>query len=197
MIKPLGRTLPLILAALGLSLAPAQAQTLPWPASPGAGPAPGSPSPMMAPPMEPQRPQQPPPEVQAQQKCVQDFMKLRETTEKLAAVARSAGERKVSRDEMCKHVTTYASAEDKLLSFTKVNSTRCGIPPNILKSLTEAHGHTLTAKKNICTAGAAPGGGSAAPTLSDALGTSRLPVPEGSASGRGTLDTLTGNAIAR
>jgi len=200
MIKPLGRTLPLILTLSGLSLALAQAQTLPWPDAPGtrpgSGPAMGAPAPgpMMAPPMQPQ--QQPPPDVQAQQKCVMDFMKLRETTEKLAATTRAAGERKVPREEMCKHITTYSASEDKLLAFTKANSTRCGIPPEVLKSLTVAHGHTATAKKNICATASGPGPG-AAPTLSDALGTSRMPVPEGSASGRGTLDTLTGNAIAR
>jgi hypothetical protein len=63
--------------------------------------------------------------------------------------------------------------------------------------LQEAHNHTLVARKNLCAAGGGPAGAPAAPTLSDALGTGRLPLPEGSQSGAGTLDTLTGNAIQR
>lgn len=197
MIKTLGRSLPLVLAAIGLSLTLAQAQNLPWPNAPGA---PGggvrgapAPAPMMAPPMQPQ---QPPPESAAQQQCVTEFGTLRNNTEKLAAGARAAGERKAPREEMCKLVQAYAAAEAKWVKFTSDNVARCGIPPQIAKQLREAHNRTLVARKNICSAGPGPGG-PAAPTLSDALGTARMPVPEGSQSGRGTLDTLTGNAIAR
>ncbi len=197
MIKTLGRALPLILAATGLSLTfaqaqLAQAQTLPWPNAPGGGGGPG-PAPMMAPPMQPQ---QPPPGAAAQQQCVTEFGSLREKTEKLAMTAKAAGERKAPREEMCKHVQAYAAAEAKWVKFTSDNVTRCGIPPQVAKQLREVHDRTLVARKNICAAGPGPGG-PAAPTLSDALGTARMPVPDGSQSGRGTLDTLTGNAIAR
>jgi len=44
----------------------------------------------------------------------------------------------------------------------------------------------------VVTVAAAP-----APSLSDALGTTRLPTPETTRTGSGTLDTLTGNAIQR
>ena len=37
--------------------------------------------------------------------------------------------------------------------------------------------------------------GPAAPSLSDALGTTKLPTPQTTKTGNGTLDTLTGNAI--
>jgi hypothetical protein len=58
------------------------------------------------------------------------------------------------------------------------------------------HGHTEQTREKICAA--APAGGAAvAPSLSDALGTTRLPTPETTKTGNGTLDTLTGNAIQR
>ena len=199
MIKTLRRALPLILAATGLSVTLADAQTLPWPTAPGGGAAPppmtalpspatAAPAPMMASP-------QPPPGQALQQQCLEQFTALRETTEKLGGNAKAASERKVSREEMCKLVEAYTAAEAKWVKFTTDNATKCGVPPQIVKQLREAHSHTLVARKNVCATG--PAGGPAAPTLSDALGTGRLPVPDGSRSGSGTLDTLTGNAIAR
>ena len=143
--------------------------------------------------MQPAQPQQAGPE----QQCVEEFTKLRTNVEKLGTNARAASERKVAREEMCKVVQAFAAAEAKWVKFTTDNVARCGIPPEVPKKLREAHANTLNARKNICSAGPAGPAGPAAPSLSDALGTNRLPVPDGSKTGRGTLDTLTGNAIAR
>ena len=57
------------------------------------------------------------------------------------------------------------------------------------------HGKTLGFKKMACATAPAGGGGApAAPSLSEALGTSKLPVSESTTRG-GTLDTLSGNPI--
>lgn len=189
------RALPIIVAAMVLCAAPAAGQNLPWPGD--AAPArPGAPSPMMGPaPMQPAQPM--PQQNAAAQQCVEEFGQLRANVEKLGANARSAGERKVPRDEMCKVIQAFAAAEAKWVKFTNDNAVRCGMPPELPKKLREIHNNTLNARKNICAAGPAGPAGPAAPSLSDALGTNRLPVPDGSQSGRGTLDTLTGPAIAR
>ena len=206
MTMTLGRALPLILVASALSLADAAAQNLPWPgeapAAPAGAPAQQAPAPMPMPMMAPPPPMQAgPPQQQQQggpsQQCVTEFTELRMNVEMLAANARAAGERKVAREEMCKVVQLYATAEAKWVKFTVDNVVRCGIPPDLPKKLREVHAKTQVARKNICSAGPAGPAGPAAPSLSDALGTTRLPVPDGSQSGRGTLDTLTGNAIAR
>jgi hypothetical protein len=195
----LGRTLPLILAAMVLSAGAANAQTMPWPGErpggqPGVGPAPMMPpAPMMQP--------MPPPAMQPAgpaQQCVAQFTELREHVEKLAQNTKAVGERKGPREEMCKAIQVYAAAEEKWVKFTVDNATKCGIPPEVPKQLKMVHERTMTARKNICATGpTGPGGPAAGPSLSDALGTTHLPVPDGSHSGRGTLDTLTGNAIAR
>ena len=194
-----GRTLPLILAAIVLSAvgAAGQTQPLPWPGD-GRAAQPGmvAPGPMMGP--APMQPAQPMPQQGAPDPaCFEEFSKLRANVEKLGASTKAAGERKASREEMCKAVQAFATAEAKWVKFTTDNATRCGMPPDLPKKLREIHSNTLTARKNICAAG--PGGpaGPAAPSLSDALGTNRMPLPDGSQSGRGTFDTLTGNAIAR
>jgi hypothetical protein len=127
--------------------------------------------------------------------CMVEFTKMREDVQKKGLAAKAASERKVTREEMCKHITLYATAEAKWVKFTESNVTTCGIPREVAQQLQTMHGRTEQTRKNICTPGVAaePAG----PSLSDALGTARLPMPETTKSGSGTLDTLTGNAIQK
>jgi len=199
----------LIVAVMMLTVCPAAAQqTLPWPtdspraASPAA-PWPGerapSGSPMPAPAMSPMG--APPPMASpfggggGMPPCMTEFARLREDVQKRGLAAKAAGQRKVSREEMCKHITAYSAAELKWVKYTEGNITSCGIPAEVAQQLKQVHSNTEQTKEKICTAG--PGPTAAPPSLSDALGTSRLPTPETTKSGSGTLDTLTGSAIAR
>jgi hypothetical protein len=50
-------------------------------------------------------------------------------------------------------------------------------------------------RTQVCNAAAAPR--PAAPSLSDALGGPVIATPENTKTGRGTFDTLTGNALAK
>jgi hypothetical protein len=127
--------------------------------------------------------------------CMAEFTKLREDVQKQGLAAKAAGQRKATREEMCKHVTAYSAAELKWVKFTEANVSTCGIPPQIAQQLKQTHAATEQTREKLCAAGtaAAP----AAPSLSDALGTTRLPTPETTKTGSGTLDTLTGNAIQR
>jgi len=127
-----------------------------------------------------------------------EFTKLRDDVQKKGLAAKAAGERKATREEMCKHVTAYNAAELKWVKFTTANvSTSCGIPAEVAQQLKKVHVVTEQTREKICAAGPAAGGAPAAPSLSDALGTTRLPTPETTRTGSGTLDTLTGNAIQR
>ena len=69
-----------------------------------------------------------------------------------------------------------------------------GSAPEFGKQISAANAKSQSVRKNVCTD--RPTGGPAAPSLSDALGTSRQP-PQGGSQRSGTFDTLTGNAIAR
>jgi hypothetical protein len=129
--------------------------------------------------------------------CMAEFGKLREDVEKKGMAAKAAGQRKVSREEMCKHITAYSSAELKWVKFSETNITSCGIPAEVVQQLKQVHNNTEQTKGKICAAGPAAGGGGGPPSLADALGTTRLPTPETTKSGSGTLDTLTGSAIQR
>jgi hypothetical protein len=163
-----------------------QPQQAPWPSNPQpmgpAGPA------MGGPPMAP---------TAVQQDCLRDFTSLRQDVEKKGMAARTANEKKVPREEMCKLVTIYSTSEAKWVKFAADNMTKCGIPKPVVAQIKVAHSHTDDARKKLCAAG--PGqAGPAAPTLSDALGTATLPNQETEKrKSGGTLDTLTGNALAR
>jgi hypothetical protein len=99
---------------------------------------------------------------------------------------------------MCKLVVAYANAETKWIKFTEQNSTKCGIPPEVIGQLRTVHGHTMEARKQLCAPGPTQAAAPAAPTLSDALGTTRLPSQETEKrKPGGTMDTLTGNALAK
>jgi hypothetical protein len=193
-----------LLAAIMVLVAhQAGAQTLPWPTdSPRAvtaAPWPGErvpASPMPAPPMAPM--------VAAPQAspfgggggtppCIAEFAKLRDDVQKRGLAAKAAGQRKVNREEMCKQITAYSAAELKWVKYTETNVQKCGIPGEVVQQLKQVHSNTEQTKEKIC----APAPAAAAPSLSDALGTWRLPTTETKKSAGGTLDTLTGSALAR
>jgi hypothetical protein len=209
--------LSLILAIAALPAGQAHAQTLPWPtdppraaaggapqtapgAIPGAiaqpGPMPMPMSPMTAPAMgaapfgAPAGPPQ-----GGNSPCLPEFLRLREDVEKKGLAAKQASAHKATREEMCKYITVYAAAELKWVKYAETGVATCGVPPSVAQELKTIHAHTEETKSKICAVGVAAT--PVAPSLSDALGTTRLPTPGTKKSGTGTLDTLTGNAIAR
>jgi hypothetical protein len=136
--------------------------------------------------MWPAQPTQPPP-------CVAEFTKLRDDVQKLGLAAKAAHDKNASREEMCKLITRFASAEEKMVKYAAVNAASCGIPPQAVSQMKDNHEHSAMIRKQICAAG--PAAAPAAPTLSDALGTSAPTVS--AKDSKGTFDTLTGNALTR
>jgi len=120
----------------------------------------------------------------------------KEMEESLKAV-NEAGQRKVPREEACPLFKTLSAREAKALKFLETNKTICQIPANFIKQLADRHANIARITKVVCSAGPPPGA-AAGPSLSDALGgpiiaddtSAKLP-------GRGTFDTLTGNALQR
>lgn len=214
------RSLALAIAIVAASTVASRAQTLPWPSdrpqAPGQAPWPTNappPAPAMAPgpagppmgmgqPMQPMQPMGqsmgPPAMNAAQQECLHKFTELRQDVEKHALAAKGGADKHVSREEMCKLVTAYSGAEAKWLKYSDDNMTRCGIPKDAIEQIRGVHLRTADARKRVCAAG--PQAGPAAPpTLSEALGTMKLPSQETEKRkpGGGTLDTLTGNSFSR
>jgi hypothetical protein len=128
--------------------------------------------------------------------CFNDFMPLRQDAEKKALAVRAAHERKATAQEACKLIGVFSDAEGKVVQFMEKNGAWCGIPDQVVKQAKANHEHTAELRKQICMAAANPPR-AAGPTLSEALAPGTLTVPETVKPGRGTFDTLTGNALAR
>jgi hypothetical protein len=143
-------------------------------------------------------PQQgPSPQQQQQQACIQEFGKLRDAAQKRALAIRTASERKAQPKEACGLFNLFSDAEVKMIKYVNGNASKCGIPPEIVKTLTQNHAKTAEIRTRVCQAAAGPPP-SAAPSLSDALS---APVPNASniktGTGTGTYDTLTGTPLGK
>jgi hypothetical protein len=177
--------------AIGSAMGPVWAQGFTPAPSQGFGPPPGGaaaarPNPFDNPPQQ----QEPP--------CFKEFSALRTETENRGKAIQAAGKKKVSPDVACKLFNSLLAAEVKMIKFTEENSKTCGIPPQVTTTLKEGHGKVKEVRDRVCQAAAA-GPRPSGPTLSDALGTSRLPDSSNIRPGKGggTFDTLTGSPIGQ
>jgi hypothetical protein len=141
--------------------------------------------------------QGPSPQQQQQQACIEEFGKLRDAAQKRALAIRTASQHKAQAKEACGLFNAFSEAETKMIKFANSNATKCGIPPDIAKTLTQNHAKTNEIRTRVCQAAAGPAP-SAAPSLSDALS---APVPDASniktGTGTGTYDTLTGTPLGK
>ena len=98
---------------------------------------------------------------------------------------------------MCKLFKAYLAAESKLIKGLEEGGATCGVPPEVPKQVKGQHAKASEMGKNICDM-AAQGPRQAAPTLSDALGTTpQVPDSSPTKRGAGTFDTLEGSPLVR
>ena len=167
-----------IATLIWVGLTPADAQML------GAG----MPMPGAAPPQ-----QQVPP-------CMKDFAPLRAEAEKRAMALKATMEKKPSREEACAMFKTFTAAESKMVKYIEANAQWCGIPAEVATQLKANHSRTIKTQNQICNGGGVAGAQKpAGPGLSEALGTTRAPggTLDPFAPQSGTMNTLTGNVLAR
>jgi hypothetical protein len=124
-----------------------------------------------------------------------DFMKFRDEAQKKATVLQAALKRKAERPELCKLATSFSAAEGEALKFLVANKTWCGVPDQAITGAKTNHAETVKFKTMLCSE-AAPGRPKP-PSLSDAISTPSVDDASNTKTGRGTLDTLTGNPLAR
>jgi hypothetical protein len=123
------------------------------------------------------------------------FGQLRTTAQEKAAAVREALQKKAERKEICVLITRFYAAEDAVVKFLENNRTWCGIPEAAITSAKAGHEQTLKYRTVACTE--APEAKPRAPSLSDAIGTPSVDTGANTKTGRGTLDSLTGNPLAR
>jgi hypothetical protein len=126
--------------------------------------------------------------------CLTEFLPMREEAEKRAGVLKVGIERKKPRPELCNLFRRFSEAEEKVVKYAAANQSACGIPPQAVVEMKKNHGRTVDIRDKVCAEGPAKPAG---PNLGEALGTRNLPTAETTHSGTGTLDTLSGNPLAR
>jgi hypothetical protein len=163
---------------VGQQAPPTRQQASPVPGSPGAGPGFSGFG----------QPQKPP--------CYDEFMALRtEVDKRFAAVKGKSG--KGSASEMCTLLTRFGQSQTALLKFIEPNMAKCGFPPDTPDNIKAGISQTEGYRKQACTAAAAPKARPPSePTLSDALSAPTV-GKDNTRTGRGTLDSLYGNPLAR
>jgi hypothetical protein len=127
--------------------------------------------------------------------CMNEFMPLRTEAEKRAGLIKAAGQRKAPPQELCQLFGRFWDAEDKVVKFIETHAASCGIPQQVLSATKINHGKTAEMRQRVCSV-AVPGE-RRGPGLGEALGMRAVPTPDTTSTGRGTLDTLSGNALAR
>jgi hypothetical protein len=112
------------------------------------------------------------------------FPKLRDEAKTKAEAVSAIGKRKGDRKDMCAAVQSFTAAEDKVVKFLEDNKRNCGVPDQAV---------TVKFRDTVCAEGPKP----KVPTLSDAIGAPPAETGTNTKTGRGTLDTLTGNPLAK
>jgi hypothetical protein len=123
------------------------------------------------------------------------FVKLRDDAGQKAMAVRNANEHHADRKEICTLVTRFAAAETNIVKFLVDNKTWCNIPDQIIAQSKAGHEKTLKFRTAVCSA--AEQAHPKAPTLSDAISTPSVDTAKNTKTGAGTLDTLTGNPLAK
>jgi hypothetical protein len=123
------------------------------------------------------------------------FPGLRSEAEQKATAVRAAIEHKAERKDICTLVQRFAAAEESVVKFLEQNKTWCGIPETAISAAKANHERTLKFRTAACTE--APAAKPRQPTLSDAIGTPSVDTGNNTKTGRGTLDSLNGNPLAK
>ena len=126
----------------------------------------------------------------------QQLAALRDEATKNGAAIAAANKRHVDVVEACKLFKAFLTSESKFIRGMTENMSTCGVPPEAIKTYQEGHGKASLIGKQVCDAAEHPR--PAGPSLSDALNSAPvLPDADNTKTGRGTYDTLQGNALTR
>lgn len=128
--------------------------------------------------------------------CMQQFLPIRAEAEKRAGVLQAGINKKKAPPEICQLFRSFSEAEAKVVNFAAANQAGCGIPPDAVASMKKNHAKTNEVRDKVCAVAQQPAK-PAGPNLGEALGFGGLPTAETTKSGTGTLDSLSGNPLAR
>jgi hypothetical protein len=121
------------------------------------------------------------------------FEQIRLEAQQRAVAVRKAVANKADRPRICTLVQRFYTAETSVVNFLEKNKTWCGIPDQAIAAAKSNHEQTLKFRTAACAEAPKP----RPPSLSDAIGTPSVDTAKNTKTGRGTLDSLTGNPLAQ
>lgn len=128
--------------------------------------------------------------------CMEKFLPMRAEAEKRAGVLQAGINKKKPPPELCQLFRSFSEAEAKVVNFATANQAGCGIPPDAVATMKKNHAKTTEVRDKVCAVAQQPAR-PAGPNLGEALGLGSLPSSETTRAGTGTLDSLSGNPLAR
>ena len=135
--------------------------------------------------------QQPPP---GGTQC-SDFGKLTAEAQKRSALVSAAMKAKADRKELCTLMTNFVAAETSVVKFLEANKVWCGVPDEAITTSKTNHEKSMKFRTMACSE--APATKPHVPTLSEAINTPSVDTAGNTKTGRGTLDSLNGNPLAK
>lgn len=128
--------------------------------------------------------------------CMQQFLPMRAEAEKRAGVLQAGINKKKPPNELCQLFRSFSEAEAKVVNYAAANQAGCHIPPDAVATMKKNHAKTVDVRDKVCNM-AQQQPKPAGPNLGEALGFGSLPNAETTRAGTGTLDSLSGNPLAR
>jgi hypothetical protein len=128
--------------------------------------------------------------------CLQKFLPMRAEAEKRAGVLQAGINKKKPPPELCQLFRNFSEAEEKVVHYAVANQAGCSIPPDAVAQMKKNHAKTVDVRDKVCNM-AQQQPKPAGPNLGEALGFGSLPSAETTRAGTGTLDSLSGNPLAR
>ena len=128
--------------------------------------------------------------------CMSQFLPMRAEAEKRAGALQAGITKKKAPPEICQLFRSFSEAEAKVVKYAVANQTGCGIPPDAVAQMKKNHAKTNEVRDRVCSVADKPAQ-PAGPNLGEALGFGSLPNAETTRAGTGTLDSLSGNPLAR
>jgi len=122
------------------------------------------------------------------------FPTLQQDTQKKANAVQAAMKAKAERKDICNLLTTFVTAEGKLIKFLIDNKTWCGVPDQAITVSQANHEKSMKFRTAACTEDSPH---PKAPSLSDAIKLPSVDSATNTKTGRGTFDTLTGNPLGK
>jgi hypothetical protein len=128
--------------------------------------------------------------------CLQKFIPMRAEAEKRAGALQAGINKKKPPPELCHLFRSFSEAEEKVVNYAVANQAACGVPADAVAQMKKNHSKTVEVRDKVCNV-ATQQPKPAGPNLGEALGFGSLPTAETTRAGTGTLDSLSGNPLAR